>query len=416
MCKVHVEGSFASATIYTVEDSETAIDQHAIAQIRMLCNTKACEGSQIRVMPDVHAGKVGPVGLTMTVGDKVMPALIGNDIGCGVTVTQIANLKHALRRDDCQKLDTVIRERIPSGASNRNEAHQKSNEIDLAELKCAAHIQRDRAYTGIGTLGGGNHFIEVGYKDRSYLRAGAFDCFLLDDEFLSDELTREIMAQQDRCLPGSYFLIIHSGSRNLGQQVYDHYMRAGRDALKSAGVRVPYELTWLEGDLARDYLHDIELVCRFAELNRSVMQQEIFKGMKWKSGEGFSSVHNYIGEDGVLRKGAVSARRGEKVVIPVNMREGCILGIGAGNAEWNMSAPHGSGRVLMRTEVKNRHTVSEYKKAMEGVYSSCIGTGTLAEAPFAYRSMEEIMDVIGETIEHSATVVPLYCFKAENGA
>ena len=179
---------------------------------------------------------------------------------------------------------------------------------------------------------------------------------------------------------------------------------------------MPYELTWLEGNLARDYLHDMEIVCRFAELNRKVIEKEIFKGMKWKAGESFSSVHNYIGEDGVLRKGAVSARRGEKVVIPANMREGCILGIGAGNAEWNMSAPHGSGRILMRTEVKNRHTVSEFKKAMEGVYSSCIGAGTLDEAPFAYRSMEAIMDVIGETIEHSATVCPLYCFKAGNGS
>lgn len=416
MCKVRVDGSCTSAIIYTVEDKAIAIDQHALAQVRMLCNTDACHDSRIRVMPDVHAGKVGPVGLTMNIGDKIMPALIGNDIGCGVTVTQIANLKHDLRHSDYQKLDTVIRERIPSGTNNRDSPHPKSAEIDLDELRCASHIQKDRAITGLGTLGGGNHFIEVDCKERTYLKTDKFDCFLSDDEILDDEALCEIQAQQNKCLPRSYFLIIHSGSRNLGQQVYDHYMRAGRDALKRAGLRVPYELTWLEGNLARDYLHDIKIVCRFAELNRRVMRREIFKGMKWKSGECFSSAHNYIGEDGILRKGAVSAQRGEKMVIPTNMSDGCILGIGKGNTEWNMSAPHGSGRLLMRTEVKNQHTVSEYKKAMEGVYSSCIGADTLDEAPFAYRSIEAIMDVIEETVEYSATLTPLYCFKAGGGS
>lgn len=415
MHEIYVEGTCASAIIYTVEDEGSALDQHALAQVRMLCDTEACEGSVIRVMPDVHAGKVGPVGLTMSIGERVMPALIGNDIGCGVTITQIANLKRGLKIDDCQRLDAVIRERVPSGSANRASPHPWAEDFDLSELRCARHIQLERAIAGLGTLGGGNHFIEVDCKDRSHVMAGAFECFILDDELLDDEQSRAVEAKQDACLPGSHFLVVHSGSRNLGQQVYDHYMRVGRDALKRAGLNVPYEMTWLEGELAQDYLHDVQIVCRFAELNRQIMQREIFRGMKWKSGESFSSMHNYIGADGILRKGAVSARAGEKVIIPTNMRDGCILAIGKGNSEWNMSAPHGSGRILMRTEVKRRHTVSEYRKEMQGVYCSCIGPATLDEAPFAYKPMEDLVGAIESTVEHSATLVPAYCFKAGSG-
>lgn len=344
----------------------------------MLCDQECCEGNKNRIMPDVHAGKVGPIGFTMTVKGKVMPAIVSGDIGCGVTLTEIANLKKGLSQEEYKKLDGVIRDRVPSGTNNRQKAHLKSEEIDLSELRCASHVQLDRAYLGLGTLGGGNHFIEIDQKDKNF------------------------------------YLIIHSGSRNLGQQVCDYYMKAGQKVLKEAGKDVPYEMTWLGGELAQDYLADVQVVCKYAQLNRRIMQEEIFKGMKWKPGDSFFSVHNYIGEDGILRKGAVSAKAGERVIIPANMAEGCFIGIGKGNPDWNESAPHGTGRIIMRTEVKNSHTVSEFKKVMKaaGVYSSCIGAETLDEAPFAYRNMDAISAMIGDTIELNDILKSCYNYKA----
>lgn len=371
---IEIGGKYTSAIIYTVDD-ETAIDQHALAQVQMLCDSEACAGSRIRVMPDVHAGKVGSIGLTMTVGDKVMPALVGNDIGCGVTATRI-RAKGAL---DFFKLDKVVREACGNGP-RRKEGSRFEEDVRRCAgfLLCREHVQVERAVHAIGTLGGGNHFVEL-----------------------------------DRGSDGSLYLVVHSGSRILGQQVYDHYMREGHRALKRAGEAdaVPYETTWLEGDLLAAYGEDMSTTCSYAEINREAMVSGICKGMKWKRDETLVIPHNYIDELGVLRKGAISASKGEPVLIPANMRDGIIMGIGKGNPDWNFSAPHGSGRVLKRSDVKAQHTVAEFKREMKRAWTSCIGAGTLDEAPFAYRGIDQIRDAIGETVEVADVLKPLYVFK-----
>lgn len=384
---IEITGAYASAIIHAVDDGPKAVDEHALAQIRLLCDSEACEGSRIRIMPDVHAGNVGPIGLTMTVGDKVMPALVGNDIGCGVTV----GFAIAKGRIDFAKLDKAVREDAVGGKRGRLSPIPVEWEDEAAEtiesLHCAPRIRKDRALQSLGTLGGGNHFIEIESAVDGESGKGVFP------------------------------LLVHSGSRNLGQQVFEWYMRAGQRQLKERGLDVPYEMTWLEGTLRNEYVEDVRTVCRFAELNRALMLRAICKGAKLKPGKladgtgGFSCVHNCIDDEGLLRKGAASAREGEPVIIPANMRDGAILGIGKGNPEWNCSAPHGSGRILKRSDAKALHTVSEFKREMDGVWTSCIGQGTLDEAPFAYRGIAAIRDAIGETVEVTGILKPIYNFK-----
>lgn len=365
-----VNGKYASAKVFTDN-----VEDYALAQIQMICDNATADGSIIRVMPDVHPGKVGPIGLTMSMADAVLPSLVGIDIGCGVTV-----MKLKAKRLEYQKLDTVIRERIPSGFGVRNKPHRFSEEFPLEELKCYRHINLNKTMCSMGSLGGGNHFIEI---DQS----------------------------EDKTL----YAVIHSGSRSLGKSVAEYYMKAGQDALKEQGIEVPYELTYLTGQLLEDYLHDQWVVTQFAEQNRAAMLDELIKGMKLKVEEEYSCIHNYIEIDNgcrMLRKGAISAKSGEPVIIPINMRDGVILGTGKGNPEWNYSAPHGSGRLLKRTDVGNRYTVSNFKKEMKGIYSTCIGKDTLDEAPFAYRNLDEITGLISDEVEIRQILKPVYNFKA----
>lgn len=230
---------------------------------------------------------------------------------------------------------------------------------------------------------------------------------------VSDGCIVRIMPDRDE--EGNLYVVIHSGSRHLGKEVTDYYVKAGAALLKERGIETPYPLTWLEGELMEDYLHDLLTVQRYAQLNREIMAEEIMKGMKLKAQEARSSVHNYFdASEGmrILRKGAISARRGEQIVIPVNMRDGIILGTGKGNPEWNFSAPHGSGRKIRRDEVKERYTVAAFRKEMKGIYSSCIAADTLDEAPFAYRSIEDIREKIRDTAEIEKILKPVYNFKA----
>lgn len=219
----------------------------------------------------------------------------------------------------------------------------------------------------------------------------------------------------DRDDEGNHYLIIHSGSRHLGKELTDYYLAQGQSILKSQGEDVPYEMTWLEGKLKEDYLHDLAIVQEFAALNRKIMAEELCKAMKWKTEEVLSCAHNYVdfrGEVLMLRKGAISARKDEPVIIPINMRDGVLLGKGKGNSDWNQSAPHGAGRILKRVEVKNHYTVTDFKREMKGIYSPSISKETLDEAPFAYRSMEEILDAIHDTVEVTKILRPVYNFKA----
>lgn len=375
-----IKGAYTSAQIFTTKNNETAIDQYAISQIQMICDQESSVGCRIRVMPDVHPGKVGTIGLTMTIGSKIIPNLIGIDIGCGMTLAQINR-----KKIEYQKLDTVIRDSVPSGFSIRNKAHRFANEFDFDELRCSNHISTDKGTLSLGSLGSGNHFIEV-----------------------------------DKDEEGNLYIVIHSGSRHLGKEVTEYYLNEGQKYLKNNGFIVPYEITWLEGKLMEDYLHDLQVVQAFASLNREIILDELVKGMKWKVIDSYECIHNYVDASEetlntfcspMLRKGAISAKKDEHVIIPINMRDGIILGTGLGNTEWNSSAPHGSGRIMKRENVKNNYTVSSFKSEMKGIYTSCISKDTLDEAPFAYRPIDEIAEVISDTITINKIIRPVYNFK-----
>lgn len=367
-----VNGVYTSANIFT-----DTVEDYAISQIQMLCNNEVLQGCRIRIMPDVHPGKVGTIGFTSTIGEKILPNLIGIDIGCGIT---LAKLKQ--KKVEFQKLDTVIREHIPSGFAIRKKAHRFSTEFDFTKLHCYKAINKEKAQCSIGTLGGGNHFLEL-----------------------------------DRDEEGNIYVAIHSGSRHLGKEVTEYYLNEGQKQLKKQEITVPYELTYLEGELKTSYLHDLEIVQEFAMENRKAILDELIKGMKWKILEEYSIPHNYVDfsmAEPILRKGAISAKKGEIVIIPISMADGILIGEGLGNEEWNYSAPHGSGRKMKREDVKNQYTVSQFKAEMKGIYSSCIGKETLDEAPFAYRKREEIEMQIAETVKVQKRLIPIYNFKAGN--
>ncbi len=362
-----VKGIYAEAKIFTDD-----IEAYAETQVKMICDNEVAKGSTICLMPDIHPGKVGPIGLSMTVTDKVIPQLLGVDIGCGMTCVKL-NKSNV----EFQKLDRVIRENVPSGFAIRKKTHHMAEEFSYDGLCCSRHINRQKAERSLGTLGGGNHFIEL-----------------------------------DKCADGSLYLVVHTGSRHLGEEVAEYYTKLAHSSLKELGRDIPYYMSYLEGDNRKAYLEDVQLIQQYAALNREIIVKEILKGMKWKAVEHFSVPHNYLDAAGILRKGSISARSGEKVVIPANMRDGILLGIGKGNAEWNDSAPHGSGRKLKREDVKNRHTVAEFKKEMKGIYSSCVGADTLDEAPFAYRTMAQIAEQVRDTVEITEILKPVYNFKA----
>ena len=397
---IELRGKYAEAKVFT-----DVVDQESISQVIGLLNQPYAEGSRVRMMPDIHAGAGCTVGTTMTIGDKVCPNLVGVDIGCGME-TVILKDKHI----ELQKLDKLIRAEIPSGFDIRTKPHRYAGEIDLEQLKCAKHVDLNRAEKSIGTLGGGNHFIE---------------------------------ANQDE--EGRLYIVIHSGSRRLGLEIANYYQEAafkalnsrkseidaliadlkrqGREQeieavlreLKSRPVNIPKPLAYLEGWLLEDYLHDMAIAQRYADLNRRAMMDTILKGMGLKAADRFTTIHNYIDlEHGILRKGAVSAQAGERLLIPINMRDGSLICIGRGNEDWNCSAPHGAGRLMSRSAAKQSFTVSEFKKQMQGIYTTSVGVATLDECPMAYKSMEDIVSNIGPTAEIERIIKPIYNFKAGN--
>ncbi|MCR5607082.1 MAG: RtcB family protein [Treponema sp.] len=370
---ITIIGKNTSAIVYS-----DSIEDYAITQIKNICDNDVSINSKIRIMSDIHPGFVAPIGLTMTIGNRILPNLVGIDIGCGMTLAKV--IKH--RGIEYKQLDSIIRNKIPSGFQIRKSQHRFVNQFDFDELICHKHIQKENAALSLGTLGSGNHFIEI-----------------------------------DKDEDKNIYIVIHSGSRHLGKEITDYYINLGRKKLKQQNKEVAYELTYLEDSLMQDYLHDIKLVQDFAKLNRLAMLDEIVKGMNWKTETSYSCVHNYIDfskeySRPILRKGAISAKEGEKVIIPINMKDGVILGKGKGNADWNYSAPHGSGRIMKREDVKKSFTVSSFKSAMKGIYSSCISAATLDEAPFAYRPIEEIKKLIEPTVQIEKVIKPVYNFKA----
>ena len=365
---IELQGKHNTAKVFT-----DSVEPSAIQQIEHLLDQEFIVGSNIRIMPDAHAGMGCTIGTTMTITDKVVPNLVGVDIGCGMETVLLKD-----KRLELAQFDKAVHQYIPSGFDIRSAPHHYNNEIDLTALRCAKHIDMDRAVLSIGTLGGGNHFIEL---DK-------------DDD-------------------GQLYLVVHSGSRNLGKQVCDYYQNAAADSLNRKGKGADRVLAYLEGPLFDDYLHDMAIVQHYAELNRKAIVRELEKRMKFKITEQFTTVHNYIDlESMILRKGAISAKKDERVLIPMNMRDGSLICSGKGNEDWNFSAPHGAGRVMSRSAAKESITLTQYEKAMKGIYSSTVNRSTLDEAPFAYKPMEEIVANIGDTADIVNTIKPLYNFKA----
>ena len=365
-----LKGTYTSAKIFA-----DSIDHYALAQVQMLCDHPCAEGSRICVMPDVHPGKTGPIGLTMTFRDRLLPALVGIDIGCGMTCAVLG-----AKKIEYTRLDTVIREQIPGGMSIRRTPHPRGTDFPYETLECAEHIHLEKTVLSMGTLGGGNHFIEI-----------------------------------DRDPEGVQYLTIHTGSRRLGKEMAEYYLHLGQKELKARGISAPWPMIWLDGALLACYLHDLHIVQDYAAQNRLAILETLCKAMKWKPADVFSCPHNYVAqtEDGyMLRKGAVSAGKGERLLIPANMRDGILLAEGRGNPEWNCSAPHGSGRLLKREDVAKRYTLSRFKSEMKGIHCTCISRDTLDEAPFAYRDIQSIAALIRDTADIQKILTPVYNYKA----
>lgn len=396
-----IQGKFAQALCFA-----KVIEEEAAQQIQRMCDCEFAEGSVIRVMPDVHSGKGCTIGTTMTVRDKVVPNIVGVDIGCGMYTILLNE-----REIDLVRLDEAAHY-IPSGKNVWNERKER---FDLTQLRCFRNLKDTRRLErSLGTLGGGNHFIEA-----------------------------------DRASDGTLFLVIHTGSRNLGKQVAEYYQHLAveshqgrgeeyeqkRDALiaeyKAAGRRkeiqkalkeiewprtplsVPEELCWLTGRYLEDYLHDVALCQEYARINRELIAFILMERAGLTGAEAFHTIHNYIDTDEmILRKGAIAAHKGEKVLIPVNMRDGAILAVGRGNPDWNFSAPHGAGRILSRSAARQKLSMEEYADAMKGIYTTSVGPDTLDEAPMAYKPLSDIVDVVAESVDIIEIIKPIYNFKA----
>ena len=397
---MNIEGRFATAKCFA-----KVIEESAIEQIRTMCNVEFTEGCQIRIMPDVHSGKGCTIGTTMTIRGKAVPNVVGVDIGCGMYTTRLAE-----KDIDFAKVDEAAHF-IPSG---KRCWEGRQERFDLTGLRCYRFLKDSkRLERSLGTLGGGNHFIEI-----------------------------------DRAADGTNFLVIHSGSRNLGKQVCEFYQKLAvdlaqgkedyfkaRDELiatyKAEGRRdeiqaalkqlkfekkqkdIPDDLCYVYGKYLDDYLHDVEICQKFATRNRELMTEITLDRTGMTAVEGFHTIHNYIDTDEmILRKGAIAAHLGEKVLIPINMRDGSVLAIGKGNPDWNFSAPHGAGRIMSRTVARDTLDMDAYRAAMEGIYTTSVNRATLDEAPMAYKSLDDIIDVIRDSVDVIDIMKPIYNFKA----
>ena len=378
-------------------------EYEAYDQVKRLANYEPYLNSTIRIMPDAHAGKGCTVGTTMTLHGMVTPNLVGVDIGCGMLVINLGHNQFN-GEPDLKKLDDVIHKFVPAGFEIHNQAWTKFNKLD--DLLCRNSVDLQRAVLSIGTLGGGNHFIEL-----------------------------------DKSETGDYMLVIHTGSRYLGKQVCEFYQNLAYKKLNEMGsikaelvkklkaegrekdindelkkVQKPSaskELAHLTGNDFNNYIYDMEIVQEYAVLNQRTIANIILQKMGWKEISSFETIHNYIDtKNMILRKGSVSAQKDEMLIIPINMRDGSLICIGKGNPDWNWSAPHGAGRLLSRSKAKQAITMDEYEKSMEGIYTTTVNTSTLDESPMAYKPMDEIIECIEPTVNVIEVIKPIYNFKA----
>lgn len=374
---IKIKGKCTNAIIYNDN-----CEQSAIAQTNALCDLSVYDGCKIRIMPDVHMGKFCPIGTTIELKDKVIPYTVGIDIGCGITCK-----KFKCKNIELEKLDKIIRTTIPSGMDINNTVKDSKVmsviENIISDLKCINNINIDKAMKSIGTLGGGNHFIELSKDNEGY-----------------------------------YYLYVHSGSRHLGVEVTEYYQKKAYESIKDKHPKVPFEFAWLEGELFDDYIHDMHIVTLYALTNRSIILSRIEKALKIKSIDAIiDCAHNYIGISDnklILRKGAISTYdRKNNIIIPINMKDGAVLCKPKENADWNYSAPHGSGRCMPKKEVSQCNTVSSYKKEMKGIYCSVINSNTLEESPFAYRRIDDIINELEDCVEIEKVLKPIYNFKSD---
>ena len=398
---IEIRGKRNSAIVYAEK-----IDKETKTQLAELLRDIAFADSKIRIMPDTHSGKGCVVGTTMTLSGRLCPALVGVDLGCGMETVIFRE-----RDIDLPKLDEFVHSHIPCGSKVNAKPLISDNDIDLSRLRCYSKINADRAYRSIGTLGGGNHFIEL---DR-------------DDD-------------------GTLYLVIHSGSRQLGSDIAKYYQDAAyryqlkkvkrntltmsfqRDAdddddddeyfmkptsREKKAPSIVYGRATLDGELFEDYIHDISIAQEFAGLNRKTIAKIISNGMGLHWTESFSNVHNYIDtERMILRKGAISANQGERLIIPLNMRDGALICTGLGNPDWNFSAPHGAGRVCSRTDARYAYSVEEFQSQMKGIYTTTANAGSIDECPMAYKAPDGIIKLIGDTVSIDKSIRPIYNFKA----
>lgn len=397
-----IQGKVATAIAYA-----NVIEQEAIDQIRRMCDYDFTEGSTIRIMPDVHAGKGCTIGTTMTIRDKAVPNVVGVDIGCGMYTVKLNE-----REVDFARFDEAAHY-VPSGM---NVWEGRKEPFDLETLRCFRALKDTRRLQrSLGTLGGGNHFIEI-----------------------------------DRAADGTLYIVIHTGSRNLGKQVAEYYQHLAvelnqgreeyfkkRDALiaeyKAAGRRkeiqaalkelhwankpltVPEDLCYVYGEYLDDYLHDVEICQQFARRNRELIAEVLLSRSGLTGGEAFHTIHNYIDtREMILRKGAIAAHKDEKVLIPINMRDGSVLAVGRGNPDWNYSAPHGAGRLMSRTAARQSLDMDAYTESMKGIYTTSVNPSTIDEAPMAYKSLEDIIGVIRDSVDVIDIMKPIYNFKASD--
>lgn len=391
-----IKGKYSDAKVFTQN-----IDDMTVAQIEGFLNEEVTHNANVRIMPDCHAGVGAVIGTTMKVTERVIPNLVGVDIGCGMLCVEIQ------KQDiDFAKLDGTIRASVPSGQSIRSSAHPFIGHIELE--KVLAPFSEETAVHSLGTLGGGNHFIEMNEAED-----------------------------------GRTFLVIHSGSRHLGAKVANYHQKnaveslstdkEGLDGLiaqlkregrhkeihtaiksyKSTLPDVPKDLAYLQGALMENYFNDLQIAQEYAKWNRAAMVQVLLEEMNFKEIGRIDTVHNYIDlEHMILRKGAISARKDEMVLIPINMRDGSLLAKGKGNDDWNQSGPHGAGRILSRTKAKQVLQLGDFTDTMKGVYTTSVNQDTIDESPFAYKTMQEIIHNTQDTIEIQSILKPLYNFKA----
>ena len=401
-----VKGKHNTAKVFT-----DVVDEKSLQQIKTLCDQEFTSGAKIRLMPDVHAGAGCTIGTTMTIKDKIVPNLVGVDIGCGMETLMIHKDSEAAQKFDPAQLDMIIRKNIPCGFDIRKFEHQYVAEVGWDNIK--GIYNKHRAQLSLGTLGGGNHFIEA-----------------------------------DKDEEGNLYIVVHSGSRHAGLEIAEYYQemawrqlngktKADLDAmisqLKAEGreteieakrvemnaqikTQIPKDLAYVSGYLFDDYINDMRIMQHFAMLNRKAMINTISIGLHLKKEEivdQFTTIHNYIDtENMILRKGAVSAQKDEKLLIPINMRDGSLICLGKGNEDWNCSAPHGAGRVMSRMKAKKELSMEEFKAEMSGIYSTTVTKETLDEAPMAYKTMDDIVANIGPTADILNVIKPIYNFKA----